>query len=230
MHLLVTAGPTREHLDPIRFLSNRSTGRMGFALAAAAAEAGHAVTLVAGPVALETPPGTTRVDVVSARDMLAAVQDHLPAADVLIMSAAVADWRPRRCAGIKLKKASMPATLELEPNPDILKTVAPLKGERLFVGFAAETGDPAPEARRKLAAKGLDLIVANDVSQTDAGFAVDTNRVVLIAADGTSQALPLMSKLDVARAIMRWCEERISYSAGTSTRQETGRSSPGAFR
>ena len=208
MRFLVTAGPTREHLDPVRFLSNRSTGRMGFAVAAAAAEAGHAVTLVAGPVALATPPGATRVDVVSARDMLAAVQARLDDADVLVMTAAVADWRPRHTAAAKLKKTEMNPVIELEPNPDILKTLAPTKGGRLFVGFAAETGDPLPEARRKLAAKGLDLIVANDVSRVDSGFAVETNRVTLIGAEGTFAPLPLMAKLDVAREIVRWCEAR----------------------
>ncbi len=208
MRFLVTAGPTREHLDPVRFLSNRSTGRMGFAVAAAAAEAGHAVTLVAGPVALATPPGAARVDVVSARDMLAAVQARLDDADVLVMTAAVADWRPRHTAAAKLKKTEMNPVIELEPNPDILKTLAPTKGGRLFVGFAAETGDPLPEARRKLAAKGLDLIVANDVSRVDSGFAVETNRVTLIGAEGTFAPLPLMAKLDVAREIVRWCEAR----------------------
>ena len=208
MRFLVTAGPTREHLDPVRFLSNRSTGRMGFAVAAAAAEAGHDVTLVAGPVALATPPGATRVDVVSARDMLAAVQARLDDADVLVMTAAVADWRPRHTAAAKLKKTEMNPVIELEPNPDILKTLAPAKGGRLFVGFAAETGDPLPEARRKLAAKGLDLIVANDVSRVDSGFAVETNRVTLIGAEGTFAPLPLMAKLDVAREIVRWCEAR----------------------
>ena len=213
MRFLVTAGPTREHLDPVRFLSNRSTGRMGFAVAAAAAEAGHAVTLVAGPVALGTPPGAARVDVVSARDMLAAVQARLAGADVLVMTAAVADWRPRHMAAAKLKKAAMNPVLELEPNPDILGTLAPAKGGRLFVGFAAETGDPLPEARRKLAAKGLDLIVANDVSRSDSGFAVETNRVTLIGADGTFAPLPLLTKHEVAREIVKWCEARRARAA-----------------
>jgi phosphopantothenoylcysteine decarboxylase/phosphopantothenate--cysteine ligase len=208
MNLLVTAGPTREHLDPVRFLSNRSTGKMGFAVARAAAERGHAVTLVAGPVALPTPPGVDRVDVVSARDMLAAVQRLLPRQDALVMCAAVADWRPKTTSAAKLKKAAMNPVVELEPNPDILQTVRPLKGNRLFVGFAAETGDPLAEARRKLEAKGLDLIVANDVTQPDAGFAVDTNRVILLPAAGQPQPLPLQSKLDVGRALVAWLEKR----------------------
>lgn len=209
MRFLVSAGPTREHIDPVRFLSNRSTGRMGFAVAAAAAAAGHTVTLVTGPVALETPPGgIRRVDVISARDMLAALQERLPETDVLVMTAAVADWRPKHTAGTKLKKATMNPVIELEPNPDILATLAQAKAGRTFVGFAAETGDPLPEARRKLIAKGLDLIVANDVSRSDSGFAVDTNRVTLICADGTFAPLPLLTKHEVACEIVKWCETR----------------------
>lgn len=210
MNLLITAGPTREHLDPVRFLSNRSTGKMGFAIAQAAAERGHTVTLVAGPVALPTPPGVTRVDVVSALDMLDAVQRHLPQHDALVMCAAVADWRPKRTSTTKLKKSAMNPVMELEPNPDILEAVRPLKGTRLFVGFAAETGDPLAEAQRKRAAKGLDLIVANDVTLPDAGFAVDTNRVTLIAATEPPTALPLQSKLDVGRGIVAWLERHSS--------------------
>lgn len=207
MNLLVTAGPTREHLDPVRFLSNRSTGKMGFAIAQAAAERGHAVTLVAGPVALPTPPSVTRADVVSARDMLTAVQRLLPAQDALVMCAAVADWRPKAMSDSKLKKSDMRPVLELEPNPDILGMLRPLKGDRLFVGFAAETGDPQAEALRKLEAKGLDLIVANDVTQPDAGFAVDTNRVTFLSAAEPPHALPLQSKLEVGHAIIAWLEQ-----------------------
>ena len=216
MRFLVTAGPTREHLDPVRFLSNRSTGRMGFAVAAAAAEAGHDVTLVAGPVALATPPGAARVDVVSARDMLAAVQARLDDADVLVMTAAVADWRPRHTAAAKLKKTEMNPVIELEPNPDILKTLAPTKGGRLFVGFAAETGDPLAEARRKLESKGLDLMVANDVSQPGAGFATDTNRVTLLAPGAPAERLPLMSKRDVADRIL----DRLQTLAETEKKRD----------
>ena len=206
MHLLVTAGPTREFVDPVRFISNRSTGRMGFAVAARAAARGHVVTLVAGPVERPTPPGVTRVNVVSARDMLAAVQARVRDSDALVMCAAVADWRPKRASAIKLKKRHMRPMLELARNPDILAALRPLKGDRVFVGFAAETGDPLPEARRKLAAKGLDLIVANDVSQPDAGFAVETNRVVLVPRGGVAQVLPLLSKRRVAEHVVRWTE------------------------
>jgi phosphopantothenoylcysteine decarboxylase/phosphopantothenate--cysteine ligase len=179
---------------------------MGFAIAQAAAERGHSVTLIAGPVALPTPAGVTRVDVTSALDLLAAVQEHLPQHDALVMCAAVADWRPKLASVSKLKKADMRPVLELEPNPDILKTVGALKGNRLFVGFAAETGDPLPEAQRKLESKGLDLIVTNDVTQPDAGFATDTNRVTFLSAAEPPAALPLQSKLDVGRAILAWLE------------------------
>lgn len=207
MRILVTAGPTREHLDPVRFLSNPSTGKMGFAVAAEAAARGHDVVLVAGPVSLPTPSGVLRVDVVSALDLLAAVQRHLPQADALVMCAAVADFRPREASAVKVKKSARPTPLELEPNPDILLTVRPIKGNRIFVGFAAETGDPLPEARRKLAAKGLDLIVANDVLSPDAGFAVDTNRVILVPRTGEPDHLPLLAKRAVAERIIVWIEQ-----------------------
>ena len=206
MRFVVTAGPTREHLDPVRFLSNPSTGKMGFAVARAAARRGHAVTLVAGPVALKTPKGVTRVDVVSARDMLRAVAEALaggrgPA--VFVATAAVADWRPARCAARKLKKAQMSGTLRLVRNPDILASV---KGCRK-VGFAAETHDVLKEAARKCAAKGLEMIVANDVTEKGCGFGTDTNRVTFLRRDGCVEALALMSKRAVAERIVRACED-----------------------
>ncbi len=204
MKILITAGPTREPLDPVRFISNRSTGKMGFALAQAAVEAGHAVTLVAGPVALPTPEGVFRVDVVTALEMLEAVTRLLPQCDAFISCAAVADWRPETCSPTKLKKAEMSGTLRLVRNPDILRTVVPLKGGHRFVGFAAETGEPTAEAARKLREKGLDLIVANDVTAPGAGFATETNRVTLLTPDGAREALPLMGKLEVARRVIAW--------------------------
>jgi phosphopantothenoylcysteine decarboxylase/phosphopantothenate--cysteine ligase len=200
---VVTAGPTREFIDPVRFLSNPSTGRMGFAVARAARAAGHEVVLIAGPVALKTPRGVRRVDVVSARDMLAAVRTEVADADVLVMTAAVADWRPARCAARKLKKSEMDGTLHLVRNPDILKTV---RGPRVRVGFAAETGAPAAEAARKCRDKRLDLVVGNDVSEPGSGFGTCTNRVTFVTPDGRVQRLPLMSKLAVARRIVRFVE------------------------
>lgn len=202
MKILITAGPTREPLDPVRFISNRSTGKMGFALASAALAAGHEVTLIAGPVTLSTPEGARRVDVVTALEMLEAVRRELPACDVYISCAAVADWRPETCSPEKLKKARMTGVLRLVPNPDILRTVLPLKDDRLFVGFAAETGEPTAEAQRKMRDKGLDMIVANDVTQPGAGFATETNRVTLLFPDGTRRDLPLMPKREVGTAVI----------------------------
>ena len=207
MRFLVTAGPTREHIDPVRFLSNPSTGKMGFAVARAAAKAGHEVVLVSGPVALDTPRGVRRVDVVSARDMLAAVLDELPDADVLVMTAAVADWRPRRTAAKKLKKREMKPVVELVCNPDILRTVRRRLGAaragKVIVGFAAETGEPTAEAARKCREKGLDLVVANDVTAKGAGFGTDTNVASFVTPDGSVERLPLMSKDALAARIVK---------------------------
>ena len=208
MRFIVTAGPTREHIDPVRFLSNPSTGRMGFAVARAAVERGHEVTLVAGPVVLKTPKGVTRVDVTSAREMLASVEEALCAARrsaepaVLVATAAVADWRPADEAAKKLKKRDMTGVLRLVRNPDILKTVKCARK----IGFAAETGDALAEAARKCREKGLAMVVANDVTEKGAGFGVSTNRVAFVKSDGSAQRLPLMSKLAVARRIVRFAE------------------------
>jgi phosphopantothenoylcysteine decarboxylase / phosphopantothenate---cysteine ligase len=206
MHILVTAGPTREALDPVRFLSNRSSGKMGFAIAAAAVARGHAVTLVSGPVALPPPDGVSYVSVESAQDMFVAVKAQVPDCDVLIMAAAVADWRPVQVSDQKLKKSSMDGVLHLERTPDILTSVQALKGSRVYVGFAAETQSVEAQARQKLNDKGLDLIVANDVSRDDAGFGVDTNVATLIARNGEAQSLPLMSKADLAEMILNRIE------------------------
>ena len=187
----------------MRFLSNPSTGRMGFAVARAARAAGHAVTLVAGPVALKTPPGVRRVDVVSAREMLAAVRAAVAGADVLVMTAAVADWRPARGAEKKVKKSEMTDMLKLVRNPDILKSV---RGPRIRIGFAAETGLPDAEAARKCREKNLDLVVGNDVTRPGSGFGTTTNRVTLVTPDGAVRRLPLMSKLAVARRIVTFAE------------------------
>lgn len=196
MKVVVTAGPTREHLDPVRFLSNPSTGKMGFAVAAEAARRGHAVTLVAGPVALATPKGVKRVDVTSAREMLKAVRRAK--GELLIAVAAVADWRPAKCAKQKLKKREMEGTLKLVRNPDILKSVRGMKK----IGFAAETNDVIEEAARKCREKRLEFIVANDVSRADAGFGSDLNRVTFVYPDGEIRRFPLMTKRAVAKRIV----------------------------
>lgn len=205
MKIVITAGPTREYLDPVRFLSNPSTGKMGFAIASAAARRGHDVTLVVGPVALKTPKGVTRVDVVSAREMLAAVQKAIVEADVFIATAAVADWRPADCARTKLKKDQMSGTLELVRNPDILKTIAGC----VKIGFAAETDHVLAEAARKCREKNLAFIVANDVSEAGSGFGTDTNRVSFVFPTGEVRKFPLMSKRKVATALILQAEKSI---------------------
>ena len=199
MKIVVTAGPTREFLDPVRFLSNPSTGKMGFAVAGAAARRGHDVVLVAGPVSLKTPRGVRRVDVVSARDMMRETARAAEGADALVATAAVADWRPAACARAKLKNREMKPVLRLVRNPDVLKSVkCPVK-----VGFAAETGgDIVAEARLKCREKGLAFVVANDVTEKGAGFGTDTNRVAFVFPDGRVERLPLMSKRAVARRIV----------------------------
>ncbi len=202
LHFVVTAGPTREFIDPVRFLSNPSTGKMGFAVARAAARSGHDVTLVAGPVSLDTPRGVKRIDVVSAREMFAAVKEAVTAGCVFVATAAVADWRPARCASKKLKKTEMSDTIKLVRNPDILKSV----GGCVKVGFAAETNDVLKEAMRKCREKRLAMIVANDVTEKGAGFGSDTNRVVFVYPDGRKVSLEKMSKLAVAGRIVRACE------------------------
>ena len=203
LRVVVTAGPTREFLDPVRFLSNPSTGKMGFAVAAEAARRGHDVVLVAGPVSLPTPKGVRRVDVVSARDMMRETALAAAGADALVATAAVADWRPARCAKAKLKKRDMKPVLRLVRNPDVLKSVkCPLK-----VGFAAETGgDFVAEAARKCREKKLAFVVANDVTEKGAGFGTDTNRVAFVFHDGRVERLPLMPKSGVARRIVREVE------------------------
>lgn len=209
MRFLVSAGPTREFIDPVRFISNRSTGKMGFAVAGAAAAMGHEVVLVAGPVSLPTPEGVFRVDVVSALDMLSALESRVEECDALVMTAAVADWRPERIAGDKLKKREMDPCIRLVPNPDILATLAGRKGRRVFIGFAAETCPTAGEARRKLASKNLDYICANDVTKPGAGFGTDTNIVTIYGADGTAEELPMMAKSDLAARIVGLAESRM---------------------
>jgi phosphopantothenoylcysteine decarboxylase/phosphopantothenate--cysteine ligase len=201
-HVLVTAGPTHEPIDPVRVIANRSSGRQGFAIAAAAAEAGARVTLIAGPVALETPPGVERIDIETARQMAEAVAQALPA-EVAILVAAVADWRVEPSPA-KLKKSDGPPKLNFLPTPDILAELAvSAMRPRLLVGFAAETSDVVENAIAKQGAKGTDWIVANDVSGDVMGG--HRNRVHLVTRDGVEH-WPEMSKDEVARRLV----ERIS--------------------
>jgi phosphopantothenoylcysteine decarboxylase/phosphopantothenate--cysteine ligase len=200
--VLITAGPTHEDLDPVRFLTNRSSGKQGYALARAAWRRGARVTLVSGPASLPAPYGVELVAVRSAREMLAAVQSRFPEADALLMAAAVGDYYPLNFAEHKLKRGPKQLEVTLTPNPDILKELRALKTRQVMVGFAAETQDLVAAAKRKLLDKGLDLIVANDVAQPDSGFAVDTNEVTLIGSQGGPVHLPLMSKLEVAGKIL----------------------------
>jgi len=200
--VLVTAGPTHEDFDPVRFLTNRSSGKQGYALAKVAWRRGARVTLVSGPSSLPAPYGVELISVRSARDMLAAVKEHFPGADVLLMAAAVSDYRPTQAEARKIKRAHEEMTFHLTANPDILKQVAVLKQQQVVVGFAAETHDIEAEARRKMREKHLDLIVANDVNRPDSGFQVDTNEVTLIPRVGEPVPLPLLSKQEVAAKIL----------------------------
>jgi phosphopantothenoylcysteine decarboxylase/phosphopantothenate--cysteine ligase len=200
--MLVTAGPTCEDLDPVRYLTNRSSGKMGYAVAAAAARRGAKVSLVSGPVNLETPAGVERVSVRTAEEMRNSVVERLPESTIAIFAAAVADYRPAETQTEKMKRNREPLTIRLEPTPDILAEAAQTKGDRLIVGFAAETEHVAENARKKLAAKNADLIVANDVTAEGAGFDHDTNIVTLFSRDGRDLALPKLGKSAVAQRIL----------------------------
>ena len=199
--VLITAGPTQEAIDPVRFLSNRSSGKMGFAVAAAALARGADVTLISGPVAIDAPEGARTISVRSAAEMYEAVKDNLAGATIVVMAAAVADYRPASVHHQKIKKNGSALVLELEPTVDILAAVARKNADCLVIGFAAETENVIANARKKLAEKGADLIVANDVSAPDSGFDVDTNRISMVSSDGVAE-LPLLSKVDAAEKII----------------------------
>jgi phosphopantothenoylcysteine decarboxylase/phosphopantothenate--cysteine ligase len=201
LHVLITAGPTREPIDAVRFLGNRSSGLMGYALAEAAARRGARVSLISGPTALHPPAGVERVSVETAREMAQAVDEHFVSADVVIKAAAVADFRVADPPSGKVKKSVAPRTLNLEPNPDILKNLGARKGNRVLVGFAAETDDLVAEARRKLLDKNADFIVANLVGRPGVGFDSETNEVTLVGPDGEEE-LPRMSKRQVAEKVL----------------------------
>lgn len=199
--VLITAGPTREPIDPVRYISNRSSGKMGYGLATAALRRGAQVTLISGPTALTPPRGAVFVPVQTAEDMREAVLQHLDRATIVIKAAAVADYRARQMATTKIK-SKRDLTLELTPNPDILTEVAAQRTGAFITGFAAETHDVIANARAKLAAKGVDLLVVNDVSRPDIGFDADDNQVLLIDRWGGERALPRMPKEAVADAIL----------------------------
>lgn len=202
MHFLVTAGPTREPLDPVRYLSNRSSGKMGYAIAGAARRAGHAVTLVSGPVSLPAPEGVQVVSVTTGQEMLMAVQENLPGVDVAIFAAAVADYRPAVIAPEKIKKSPGNWTLELEPVTDILGSVREGGFQGYLVGFAAETSHLLENARGKLQRKGCNLVVANDVSQPGTGFDAPENEITLLFADGRVNSLPRAPKTELAEILV----------------------------
>jgi phosphopantothenoylcysteine decarboxylase/phosphopantothenate--cysteine ligase len=200
--VLVSAGPTCEDLDPVRYITNRSSGKMGYAVAEAAAKRGAKVILISGPVMLETPAGAERVDVRTAEEMRRAVADRFPEASTAILAAAVSDYRPAELRPEKIKKGLAPLAISLEPTADILAEVAKHKGQKIVVGFAAETDHVAENARKKLVSKNADLIVANDVTAKGAGFDHDTNVVTLFSRDGRDLALPKMPKSEVAERIL----------------------------
>jgi len=203
MKVLITAGPTREKIDAVRFLTNRSTGKMGYALAEAARDAGHEVTLVSGPVTLPVPHGIALVPVESAADMAEAVKERAPRMELVIMCAAVADYRPKRIVAGKMKKTGGDLVLELERTEDILKTLGAVKPEgQILVGFAAETDDLLTNAQGKLERKNLDWICANDVGRSDIGFGSDENCVTLIGRDGRRYGIGPDAKRAVAGAIL----------------------------
>lgn len=200
--VLVTAGPTCEDIDPVRFISNRSSGKMGYALAEAALRRGAQVTLITGPTSLVPPPGAEVVRVRRAQEMYEAVLRHVEAATIVIKAAAVADYRPASTQPTKLKKGTARLLLELEPTTDILAELGKRKGSRILVGFAAETENLIENGREKLQRKNLDLIVVNDVSREDAGFGSDFNAALLIDRSGSVVELPLMSKREMAERIL----------------------------
>jgi phosphopantothenoylcysteine decarboxylase/phosphopantothenate--cysteine ligase len=215
--VLVTAGPTCEDLDPVRYLTNRSSGKMGYALAGVAARRGARVVLVSGPTVLEAPADVERVAVRSTAEMHNAVMAHLGPATIVVMAAAVADYRPAAPQSQKIKRGGERLVLELEPTVDILADVVRVKGERIVVGFAAETDHVAEHAQRKLSAKAADMIVANDVTAEGAGFDHDTNVVTIFTRDGRQMPLPRMSKRQVADKVFdRALELRGAHAVATA--------------
>ena len=201
-HVLVTAGPTQEPFDPVRFISNYSSGKMGYALAVMARRRGATVTLVSGPTELPVPRGVAFVPIRTALEMRDAVLAHLAEATVVIKAAAVADYRPAVCEPVKIKKKEGSLTVHLERNPDIISEIADRKGDRIVVGFSMESDHLLEHASKKLIAKGMDFIVANDVTEPGAGFRGDTNVISILDREGGVEAFPLLNKMDVAGVIL----------------------------
>lgn len=215
MKVLITAGPTREAIDPVRFISNRSSGRMGYALAQAAIERGHDVTLITGPVAITPPQEATAIAVTSAQQMFDAVKQHLKGHQAAIFSAAVADYRPVQVSDQKIKKGPSRMTLELEKNPDILGSARSLFGFKgVLVGFAAESENLIQNATEKLQRKMCDLLVANNIAQPGIGFDSDENEVTLLAPNLPPLHLRRDSKLEIARALLERVEELAARKFG----------------
>lgn len=203
MKLLITAGPTREKIDPVRFISNRSSGKMGYAIAEAAREAGYETTLISGPVTIEEPEGCRFIEVESAAEMTEAVKKEAPENDMIIMAAAVADYRPVDISEHKIKKTEDCLTIKLERTEDILSQLGKNKKKgQIIVGFAAETQELEKNAISKLENKNLDFIIANDVSRKDRGFGSEKNAVTIFSASGEKIDLPLMSKIELAKEIL----------------------------
>lgn len=205
--VVVTAGPTRERIDPVRYVSNFSTGKMGFAMARAAADLGAEVTLIAGPVTLETPTGVTRVDVESAADMLREVETRFASTDILIKTAAVADYKPKLQADQKIKKQDGDTVLEMERTTDILAHMGSIKSNQVVIGFAAETNDVEAYAEKKRVKKNADYIIANDVTQQGVGFGTDTNKVTLFSKSGKSD-FPFLPKQQLALELLQFVAEQ----------------------
>ena len=202
--IMVTAGGTREPIDPVRFIGNRSSGKMGYAIAEAAKSRGAEVLLVSGRTCLQPPAGVKIIDVETAREMYQAVMDNLDWADALVMAAAVADFRPSQTSAQKIKKGNMPESIKLELNPDILQAVAKIKKGKLIVGFAAESEDIIKNATQKLKKKSLDLIVANDIAAPGVGFGSDCNLAVIVDTNGPVGSLEVYQKRELADKILDW--------------------------
>ncbi len=210
MRIMVTAGPTREPLDAVRFLTNRSTGRMGYELAKCCCRRGHRTSLISGPVNLAVPEGVEFMAIETAREMYEAVHGAAPRCDALIMAAAVCDVRPAEIVCGKVKKEHIGDSIRLEKNPDILCSLKNSKGKRIHVGFAAETGNLAESAVGKLNNKGLDMIVGNLVGTSNSGFASETNKAILFFADGRAEVMPLMKKAELSEIIVDKVEKLFS--------------------